>query len=897
MAKASAQITLTYVIDVKATYRYYLLQSSTTAWPSKPTTYPPSSSWDDTEPSYTEGSTNSLYFVDCTVFNDNSFKYSEVSKSTSYEAAKAAYNKATAAQTLANNAKLAIDSLSGTVTSQAETITTHGTKISTLEQTAQGFSISLETLEADAIVSTQEQFYNSDSPTSLTGGSWGTDQPTWTEGKYIWRRTLVTYGDGSPDYTPSQSGICITGNTGAQGAAGSSIWTTTTAPTTPNYTFTISNLTGGNGTAIKVGDVIKYSYYMYTVTSVSSTTVLAPTRVSIRGSTGASGKWYAGTAITGTSTTATIFSGSGISSAIVGDMYLNTSTSNTYRCTTAGAASAAKWVYVANIQGEDGPQGDPGEDGRMLYATCSTAATTAAKVATLSNGTLTLYAGATVSVKFTYANNVSTPTLNVASTGAKTIRLNNAAITNSAYYWPANATITFVYDGTYWNVSDAGSLYKANEASKTASNYMSYDSTNGLVVGNKTSGSWSGFRTQITASAFNVLNSAGTVLASYGAKIVELGKNATDAIISFCGGKGTISFAADTEENRDFLNVYSPNIRLKGDNEATLWTAYQEGSFGGKAVVRTIADEPSHDFKVSILASGSENLNESLIGAFHEARIDVGVQDGIYMEAYSGIDMWSRSSIDMEAAIGAITLKAAAGVDLIGNEVNATSDTDVNLKAERVINLIPGGTVGTDGLTYNYGDLELPAGTAISWTTTGDRSSSVVQYNADDNVFFGNGGYACNEGKSWFDGNEVYIRSKNAIKFTSVTAGLTSREYGINKVLWSGGMYMSTNQTATLSEAISAQPNGIVLLWADYNTSTGTVSTQGYWSIFIPKQAVADYNNKFFAYSVTKWSSPTYIVMKGFYLTDTKITGHSISTSEADPLWSNSKVLVKVYGV
>lgn len=104
--KAKGQITLSSVVDVKATYRYYLLQSSTLNKPSKPTVYPPSSSWDDTEPSYTDGSTNSLYFVDCTVFCDDTFAYSEVSLSSSYEAAKAAYNKASNAQSSIDNLEI-----------------------------------------------------------------------------------------------------------------------------------------------------------------------------------------------------------------------------------------------------------------------------------------------------------------------------------------------------------------------------------------------------------------------------------------------------------------------------------------------------------------------------------------------------------------------------------------------------------------------------------------------------------------------------------------------------------------------------------------------------------------------------------------------------------------------
>ncbi|WP_407450077.1 hypothetical protein [Fibrobacter sp.] len=109
--KASANITLTSVVDIQASYRYYLLQSSTLAKPAKPTTYPPSSSWSDSEPTYVNGSTNSLYFVDLTVFSDETYAYSEVSLSTAYEAAKVAYNKAEAANKTATDAKNEIDNL------------------------------------------------------------------------------------------------------------------------------------------------------------------------------------------------------------------------------------------------------------------------------------------------------------------------------------------------------------------------------------------------------------------------------------------------------------------------------------------------------------------------------------------------------------------------------------------------------------------------------------------------------------------------------------------------------------------------------------------------------------------------------------------------------------------
>ena len=87
-----------------------------------------------------------------------------------------------------------------------------------------------------------------------------------------------------------------------------------------------------------------------------------------KGDTGQRGSlWYNGTGITGTSTTATVFSGSGVTAALVNDYYQNTSTGadrgRVYRCTVAGAATVAKWVYAGTNLGPQGEQGIQGETG------------------------------------------------------------------------------------------------------------------------------------------------------------------------------------------------------------------------------------------------------------------------------------------------------------------------------------------------------------------------------------------------------------------------------------------------------------------------------------------------------------------------------------------------------
>ena len=101
-------------VDIKTTVRYYMLAASS---PAKPEVYPPPSPWSGTEPSYTAGSTKNLYLVDCTEFSDGTFLYSDVSLSSSYEAAKAAYNEAKTARSeinqLANKISLSVKTENG----------------------------------------------------------------------------------------------------------------------------------------------------------------------------------------------------------------------------------------------------------------------------------------------------------------------------------------------------------------------------------------------------------------------------------------------------------------------------------------------------------------------------------------------------------------------------------------------------------------------------------------------------------------------------------------------------------------------------------------------------------------------------------------------------------------
>ena len=99
--------------------------------------------------------------------------------------------------------------------------------------------------------------------------------------------------------------------------------------------------------------------------------------------------------------------------------------------------------------------GDP-NDVTVHYATCTIAASTAAKTASFPSGANTtgysLTTGFRVAVKFSYANTANNPTLNVAGLGAKNIYHNGAQITTGANKALLAGTVEFVYDGNAWQL-------------------------------------------------------------------------------------------------------------------------------------------------------------------------------------------------------------------------------------------------------------------------------------------------------------------------------------------------------------------------------------------------------------------------------------------------------------
>lgn len=205
---------------------------------------------------------------------------------------------------------------------------------------------------------------------------------------------------------------------------------------------------------------------------------------------------------------------------------------------------------------------------------------------------------------------------------------------------------------------------------------------------------------------------------------------------------------------------------------------------------------------------------------------------------------------------------------------------------------VDGSLTITDGVYLNHTK-------PIYSTNSSGENRELVYINDYNNSMFGYGGYYNNEGASYFDGNDVNIRSKGGIFMTSPDAGLNNRQYGVNKVLWNGAYYMTESHSATLSESVQAQPNGIVLVFSRY--SDGSVKDYDFHHFFIPKYHVFLHDTKGSNFIMCD-STGSVMARKYLYISNTTIKGHAnnvaTGATSCGITWTNNGfVLRQVLGV
>lgn len=100
--------------------------------------------------------------------------------------------------------------------------------------------------------------------------------------------------------------------------------------------------------------------------------------------------------------------------------------------------------------------------------------------------------------------------------------------------------------------------------------------------------------------------------------------------------------------------------------------------------------------------------------------------------------------------------------------------------------------------------------------------------------------------------------------------------YHTQKMLWGGnlssGVFVNASQTVNLSEPVSVQRHGIILVFCAYNSASDT--NYGYQSFFVPKNLISATYGTAHTFDLVRGKFQ-YVGTKTLYINDTNITGHS----------------------
>lgn len=313
----------------------------------------------------------------------------------------------------------------------------------------------------------------------------------------------------------------------------------------------------------------------------------------------------------------------------------------------------------------------------------------------------------------------------------------------------------------------------AIEAAKTATNYMAFnDVATGLVVGDMTA-STLGKNVLIDSDSVDIRNGS-TVLASFGANNVNLGRNAQESYIDLCGGAGKISAntaeAATSYPYRNAILIDSQEI----ETESTRFVSTVSNEYGAST-----APNPKKYAEVYLLRESGSSGTTARIKSEH----------------------WNTST---------------------GRYINA----------------------GFVGLTYD------------------DAAKTYASVYVNDSF------------NSVYNSMKIY-RDRTVMSKPVYIGGVEFS--GENKILWSGAWYMSAGHTATLSEAVSDQANGIVLLFSRY--SSGTAQDYHFQPHYVPKSQVSKHHGAGHSFLLTSDGSFSLMACKYLYVNDTSIAGNAVNST------------------
>lgn len=745
-------------------------------------------------------------------------------------------------------------------TAESITTTVQGVdgRLSKMEQNASGFTW---TIDETAIVSSVNEYYNSTSATSLSGDSWSTSQPTWSEGRYIWMRSKNTNGKGTVSYTTA---VCITGNTGAAGAKGDKGDTGSPGKDGADGAKGDPGTPGKDGTNGKDGRGISSTAVTYQAGS-SGTTV--PT-----------GTWS-----------------SSIPSVSAGQ-YLWTKTVTSY---TSGNPTTAYSVGRMGTNGTNGSNGSNGSDGKGIKLTAITYQVWSSGTSTPTGTWSTSVPSITANNPYLWTKTVITYTDNNTSTsysvGAKGDGLDVKDTRNDnqppSWYmtnYPKTTAMEFKYcskiglsgvgtycalqtivpwndasggypkqtakvEGTgkeYWRVGTSASAWSswvdpygtAVNSAKTATNYMKF-ANNGLTVGNMTA-STLGRNVLIDSDSVDIRNGS-TVLASYGENI-SLYKDGMEAFTI----KDSELLKNATDLNRTFTKVsYTTSgstvtrvVGTGGTLTISAGTTYKwKFAIGSKNKYVVIVPTTSYSSVSQLTWVAEETNNLYVMYGSNSATIPC-----VYLDENAVVDLslngsvWINNSGDLHGTakgLPPLSIGTNGGVHLEMDSNEITAKSNDTTPSHLYLNM-EGGTVSINNNCDR--SIMFQNGAMFAKKSSGsyaDKWLGIVDgFNEANNTTFGYGNYINNIGQTNIYGYKANVISKGAVVLQSgndlsLTVGDGANNISANTsfVVPNGKSFVGTSTSGDLRN--NFQPcntnNNCVIGYGSYSLKEGATNIYG----------------------------------------------------------------------
>ena len=548
------------------------------------------------------------------------------------------------------------------------------------------------------VTSTSVTYQKSTSGTTIPTGTWSTTIPSVSAGQYLWSRTIVNYSNGTSTttYNPSRSGTNgangTNGTNGKDGADGNGIKSTsityqahssqTTAPT-GSWTTSIPKLSAAKPylwtrTILTFDDTTTKTLY-----SVSSTLegVEVGGRNLLYGTNNGTKSW-SWSLQTG-SKTVEAYTVNGV---------------NGVKMTITATNTGWNYIGYSNL--------NPNiiELGEMYTFSLDVYTNVAGRVLSFSirdrdgSSPLTVN-GSTVALPANKWTKVSA-TVTAVSTEPDS-RANNivyilgAANGVGSYYIFKNLKLERGNKATDWTPAPEDVEADIDEAAKTATNYLSFSSSTGLIITQNAASPSSGKNVQITSSAINIRNST-TVLSQFSESQILLGQSSSrNALINTNGvylRSGTTNLASFTASAITLGQTSSDHVTLDSGRIEFWHGSSSLGVFAGGTTRLGVLTGMNSYFTSSSLqfrygdttVLGSITSNTLTLGKTNDSNAVIN-QNGVYLrEATTNLAQFTSNAVILGKAASKHVVLTTDRLEFLNNttSLGAFSGSELRLGSE-----------------------------------------------------------------------------------------------------------------------------------------------------------------------------------------------------------------------